>query len=126
MKLTTASLDRLKDVNPILIKIVLEAINESPYEFQIPPFGGKRTAEEQHGLFMKKVSKCDGFTNISEHQKGTAFDIFILIDGKATWDKKYYKPVADHIVKVAKEKFNTNLTWGGSWVKFPDAPHFQL
>jgi peptidoglycan L-alanyl-D-glutamate endopeptidase CwlK len=125
-KLSTASLDRLKDVNPTLIKIALAGIVDSPYEFQIPPFGGRRTAEEQHGLFLKKVSKCDGFNDISEHQKGTAFDIFVLIDGKASWDKKYYKPIADHLIKIAKEQFNTQLTWGGSWVKFPDAPHFQI
>lgn len=109
-----------------MVNVAHEAIKESPYEFQIPPFGGLRTAEEQHGLFLKKVSKCDGYKNKSYHQTGKAFDIFILINGKATWDKKYYLSVARHIQKVAKEKFNLIVEWGGDFKSFFDAPHFQI
>lgn len=124
--LNQRSLDRLKGVKQCLIDILIEASKTSPYEFQIPPFGGIRTAEEQNGLFLKKVSKCDGYSKISEHQKGTAFDIFLMIEGKASWDKTKLAAVANHIKQVAKNKFNTSLTWGGSWSSFPDYPHFQL
>jgi peptidoglycan L-alanyl-D-glutamate endopeptidase CwlK len=125
-KLSQRSLDRLIGVEPILISIVKEAIKESPYDFGIPPFGGKRTADEQHGLFLKKVSKADGYVKKSYHQSGKAFDIFIYIDGKPTWDKKYYPKVARHIQKVAKEKFDVSLVWGGDWTKFVDMPHFEI
>jgi len=125
-KLSAKSLERLKGVNPVLIKIVLEGIKNSPYDFGIPALGGIRTAEEQQALFNKKVSKCDGYIKKSYHQTGKAFDIFVVINGKATWDKRYYTPVARHLQKIAKEKFNTDLTWGGDWTRFVDAPHFEI
>ncbi|MDJ0503744.1 MAG: M15 family metallopeptidase [Nostocales cyanobacterium LE14-WE12] len=120
------SLDRLKGVKQVLIDILIEASKDTPYPFEIPPFGGMRTAEDQHGLFLKKVSKCDGYNKISEHQKGTAFDIFLLINGTASWDKAKLTVVARHIQEVAKYSFKINLTWGGDWTKFVDMPHFQL
>lgn len=124
--LNQKSLDRLKGVKQVLIDILIEASKYSPYEFQIAPFGGLRTAEEQNGLFLKKASKCDGYKNISEHQKGTAFDIFLMINGAASWDKDKLTKVARHIQEVAEFDFKTKLTWGGDWTKFKDMPHFQL
>lgn len=120
------SLDRLKGVKQILVDILVEASKDSPYPFEIPPFGGLRTAEEQNGLFLKKVSKCDGYKNKSEHQKGSAFDIFLLIDGTASWDKVKLTKVARHIQQVADFEFGLKLTWGGDFKNFIDMPHFQL
>lgn len=125
-KLSKRSRGRLEGIDPILIQIVEEAIKESPYDFGIPSFGGLRTAEEQHYLFNKGVSKCDGYNKKSYHQSGNAFDIYAFVDGKATWKHEYYTPIARHIQKVAKEKFDTDLTWGGDWKSFVDMPHFQI
>lgn len=126
MELNKRSLDRLKGVNPILPAILKEAIKTSPYEFQIPLDGGVRTSERQRELYDKKVSKCDGFIKKSEHQKGTAFDIFLIIDKKASWDKKALSLTAKHIQEVAKNTFNVDLVWGGNFKNFCDMPHFQL
>ena len=126
MELNQRSLDRLRGVDPILPAILKEAIKTSPYEFQIPEDGGLRNAERQRQLYDKKVSKCDGFIKKSEHQKGTAFDIFLMIDKKASWNKIALKLVARHIQEVAKNTFNVNLVWGGDWKGFVDFPHFQL
>lgn len=131
-KLSKRSRSRLEGVKPILIEIVEEAIKESPYDFGIPSFGGRRTSEEQHYLFNKGVSKCDGYEKLSNHQPkegeelGEAFDIYAYVDGKATWKHEYYKPIAEHIMTVAKEKFGVELEWGGNWKSFVDLPHFQL
>ena len=124
--LNQRDLDRLKGVKQCLIDLLIEAAEDSPYEFHIPADGGLRTAEMQNALFLKKVSKCDGYNTISEHQKGTAFDIFLLIDGKASWDKVKLTETAKHIKQVAKDKFKISLTWGGDWKTFKDLPHFQL
>jgi peptidoglycan L-alanyl-D-glutamate endopeptidase CwlK len=130
--LSKRSRKRLEGIKPVLIEIVEEAIKESPYDFGIPSFGGKRTAEEQFYLYNKGVSKCDGYNKLSNHQPkegkefGEAFDIYAYVDGKATWNHEYYKPIADHIIKVAKECFNVDLEWGGNWTSFVDLPHFQL
>lgn len=125
-KLSKRSRSRLEGIDPILIEIVEEAIKDSPFDFGIPSSGGLRTAEDQHELFMKKVSKCDGYNNKSYHQTGKAFDIYGYVDGKASWKREHLTAIAQHIKKVAKDKFNVKLTWGGDWTRFVDMPHFQI
>ena len=125
MELNKRSLDRLKGVNPALITILIEAAESSPIEFQIPPDGGIRTAQRQNELFKDKKSLCDGYNKLSEHQKGTAFDIFLMIDGKASWDKPRLKQVMYHIKEVAL-RHNITLDLGCDWTKFIDYPHAQI
>ena len=78
----------------------------------IPQFGGYRTAEEQNSLYNKKprITYKDGYQNMSYHQTGNAFDIYAYVDGNATWDKKYYEPIARHIQLIAL-KYGVNITW---------------
>ena len=123
--LNQRSLDRLKGVKQALIDILIEASKDSPYEFQIPADGGLRTAEQQNALFMKKVSKCDGYNTFSSHQSGNAFDIFLLIDGKASWDKSKLKATVYHIKEVARKK-GISLNCGCDWKSFPDFPHCEI
>lgn len=125
-KLSKRSYERLNGVDAILIAIVTEAIKESPYDFGIPKSGGLRTAEEQYILYKKGRSKADGFKKKSYHQSGKAFDIFAYVDGQASWEKEHLKPIALHIIKVAKEQFDIKLEWGGFWNTFKDMPHFQI
>lgn len=132
--LSARSLARINDVNPLLIKIFKEAIKQSPFDFGIPSYGGKRTTEDQQYLFAKgrtrdldkkPITWVDGIKKKSYHQSGNAVDIYAYINGGASWDPKYYGPIARHIIKVAKEQFNTTLQWGGDWTK-KDLPHFQI
>ena len=125
-KLSKRSRERLNGIEPILIEIVEEAIKTSPLDFGIPSFGGLRTAEEQHYLFNKKVSKCDGYKKESYHQSGNAFDIYAYVNKKASWDRGHLTQIARHIQKVALDKFGIKLTWGGDWTRFLDLPHFQI
>ena len=120
------SLDRLKGVKQVLIDILIEASKDTPYPFEIPPFGGMRTAEDQHGLFLKKVSKCDGYNKLSAHQKGTAFDIFLLINGTASWDKDKLRATMYHIKAVALDSYKIKLSCGCDWKGFPDFPHAEI
>ena len=125
-KLSKRSLGRLEGINPILIDIVKEAIKNSPYDFGIPNYGGLRTAEDQHILFERGVSKCDGYKNKSYHQSGNAFDIYAYVDGMASWNRIQLKLIARHIQSVAKNKFNVDLKWGGDFRSFKDMPHFEI
>ena len=127
-KLSKRSLSRLKGIEPILIAILVDAIKTSPYDFGIPQHGGLRTESEQYALYLKrpKVTRLDGTNRKSYHQTGRAFDIYAYVNGKATWSHEYYKPIAEHIMKIAKEQFNTELSWGGNWKNFVDLPHFQI
>ena len=123
--LSKRSLGRLEGVNPILIDIIEDGIKESPYDFAIPPDGGRRSAERQNELFKEGKSKCDGYKTISYHQTGNAFDIFISENGKASWEVPKLKAVALHLISIAKSK-GVTLIWGGNWKSFKDAPHFEI
>ena len=115
----TRSKERLKGVHPDLVKVIEEAIKGSPLDFSITE--GLRTKERQKELFDAGKSQ----TMNSRHLTGKAVDIAVLVDGKVTWDAKYYIPVIDHIKSVAK-KFDIPIVSGGDWVTFKDYPHIEL
>lgn len=125
-KLSHRSYERLNGVDAILIAILTEAIKESPYDFGIPKSGGMRTPEEQNELYKKGRSRADGYKHKSYHQTGKAFDIYAYVDGNASWEKEHLTAIAQHILKVADEQFNVDLSWGGHWHSFVDLPHFQI
>ena len=113
------SKERLKGVHPDLVKVLEEAIKESPLDFSITE--GLRTRERQQELFSAGKSQ----TMNSRHLTGKAADIAVLVDGQVTWDFPKYQIVADHIKKVAKE-LGIDIVWGGDWQSFKDGPHFEL
>lgn len=115
----TKSKERLQGVHPDLVKVLEEAIKESPLDFSITQ--GLRTKEQQKALFDAGKSQ----TMNSRHLTGKAVDIAVIRDGEVTWDAKYYQIAADHIKGVAA-KLDIPLTWGGDWVSFKDGPHFEL
>jgi peptidoglycan L-alanyl-D-glutamate endopeptidase CwlK len=113
------SQERLQGVHPDLVKVIEEAIKESPLDFSITE--GLRTIERQKELFSAGKSQ----TMNSRHLTGHAVDIAVIKDGTVTWDSKYYVPVLDHIKAVAKQ-FNIPIVCGGDWVTFKDYPHVEL
>jgi peptidoglycan L-alanyl-D-glutamate endopeptidase CwlK len=135
------SRERIKDINPILIKILEEAIKTSPYDFGIPRDGGFRTYRRQEELYArgrttdqlieKGIVGIEGrpdksritWTLKSYHMTGNAFDIYAYVDG-ASWDMKYLEPIARHLIKVASD-YGIILNWGYDlWKK--DGAHFQI
>ena len=117
--LSQRSKDRLKGVHPDLVKVIEEAIKESPLDFSISE--GLRTKERQKVLFDSGKSQ----TMNSRHITGHAIDFAVIKDGEVTWDFKYYQLVADHIKAVAKA-LDVPIIWGGDWVSFKDGPHVEL
>lgn len=127
-KLSKRSIGRLQNVNSLLIAIVVDGVQDSPFDFGIPQHGGKRTADEQNLLFKQvpKVTNADGFDKKSYHQSGDAFDIYAYVGGRASWDAEYLEAIARHLQDIASEKYNVDLTWGGDFRSFKDMPHFQI
>ena len=117
--LSQRSKDRLKGVHPDLVKVIEEAIKESPLDFSISE--GLRTKERQKVLFDSGKSQ----TMNSRHITGHAIDFAVIKDGEVTWDFKYYQLVADHIKAVAKA-LDVPIIWGGDWQSFRDGPHVEL
>lgn len=113
------SLDNLVGVEPSLVKVVRKALEGSPLDFGISE--GVRTLERQKELVAAGKSR----TMNSRHLTGHAVDFFVLVDGKVTWEFKYYKEVADAFKKAAEE-LGVEIEWGGDWKSFKDGPHIQL
>jgi peptidoglycan L-alanyl-D-glutamate endopeptidase CwlK len=127
--LGTTSKKELSKVNQLLQYLVEHTITGSTIDFGIVKLGGIRTAEEQHQLYLHKVSKCDGVKNKSYHQSGNAIDIIPYVQGKYTWnDKEAFKTINTSIQQVWVEMDNKqyNLCWGGNWKTFIDMPHYEL
>lgn len=113
------SKERLKGVHPDMVKVMEEAIKESPLDFSITE--GLRTRERQQELFSAGKSQ----TMNSRHLTGKAVDIAVIKDGTVTWELKYYRLVTDHIKKVARE-LNIPIVCGIDWTSFVDGPHIEL
>ena len=124
-KLGSKSKQRLKGVDPRIIKILDLALNITMIDFGIPANGGLRTMPTQKLLFDKGVSKCDGIKNKSAHQSGLAFDIFAYVDGAASWDRYQLTQCAAAILQAAA-LLGYQLHWGGLYKSFVDMPHFEL
>jgi peptidoglycan L-alanyl-D-glutamate endopeptidase CwlK len=143
-KLSNTSRERLAGVHPVLIEIIEEGIESSPYDFGIPRFGGLRSESDQKKLYDKGRTKAsldkgervvtytDGVRKKSNHQAksdelGYAFDIYIYDHEKkrASWNVEKLSEVAIHLIKIAQKK-NVLLIWGGNWTSFKDYPHFEL
>lgn len=118
-KLSDKSLRRLDGVHPSLVAVVKRAIELTPVDFVV--IEGLRTKARQAYLLDAGKSR----TMNSYHLTGHAVDIAPIVDGKVSWDWKYFHPLADAMMQAAKE-LNVELTWGGSWKTFPDGPHFQI
>jgi len=129
-QLTDRDKGRLKGIRSIMVEIIIEGLKTCPHPILFPRHCGKRVAAEQYKLFQKGVSKCDGYKKMSKHQLGIAFDFAVYDDkGKPTWSKSFhykYEEVADHFIKVAKERYNVTLVWGGRFKNFTDRPHMQI
>lgn len=133
------SLDNLKGVHPNLVKVLKEAIKESPIDFTITE--GLRTTQRQKDLYAqgrskpgKKVTNADGVRNKSNHQAksdgyGHAVDLYPFFSGQVQVNHKdtikNLEKIAIHIKAVAK-CLGVNITWGGDFKSLYDAPHFEL
>lgn len=117
--LSQKSLDRLKGVHPDLVKVVKKAIEYTEQDFMV--LEGLRTLERQKYLLKKGATK----TLRSRHIVGKAVDLVPLVDGKISWDWKYYWPIVDAMSKAASE-LGVPIEHGAHWKSFPDAPHHQL
>ena len=118
--LSQRSKDRLKGVNPDLVKVVERAIQISEIDFMV--IEGVRTLEKQKENVKKGVSK----TLNSRHLTGDAVDLGPLVNKDIPWkDWSKFELVAKAMKQAAKE-LGVKIEWGGDWKSFPDGPHFQV
>lgn len=71
---------------------------------------GLRSKARQQQLFNQGHTR----TLNSRHITGHALDVVPWINGEISWDWTNYYPVADAILKAAKE-VEVPIVWGGAW-----------
>lgn len=136
--------------HPLLAKLLDVVIIDVSIDFIV--VYGHRSQEEQFELFKKgrekkwfkwevvdpskKVTNVDGYKVMSHHNyyPSLAFDIVAWVNGKVTYESKYYIFIAGYIMAKAKE-LKIPLTWGGDFDNdgdilekgtFRDLGHFEL
>lgn len=117
-KLGNKSKRELVGVNPILAFAVVKAIEITEQDFTV--FDGLRTLNEQRKLVNRGYSK----TMNSKHLSGNAADLVAWVDGKPSWDEKYY-PAIEIAMKTVIKQYNLPIEWGydkWGW----DMPHWQV
>lgn len=110
---------KLENVHPILVSKVTKVIEMARVEgYNVTVTQGLRTFAEQNKLFQQRPKVTNARGGQSYHNYGVAADLAFILDGKLTWDDKYYKNIGRWANQIG-------LTWGGNW-KFVDFPHLQL
>ena len=102
------SLNKLKGVNPKLVAVVKRAIQISKQDFAVNE--GVRSVVRQQQLVKSGASQ----TMNSRHIGGFAVDLVPVVDGKISWDWRYFYAIAEAMQQAAKE-LGINVRWGGCW-----------
>jgi len=121
---------RAEGVNPLIFTCASRALAKSKYDMTIPWRGGKRTAEQQNGLFKDGNTKADGYDKLSYHQSGEALDIVPCADDPKTRARafNYFAQLMaeEWQLMLSMQEVTGFLNWGGlfgstGW----DKPHFE-
>lgn len=121
--LNERSRERLNGVNKQLVECITKSVEKADkLGLNVQVSEGLRTVERQKALVAKGASK----TMKSRHIIGQAVDVFILKDNKTLdWDIKSFAKFNEIVQETAKE-MGIKITWGGTWTKLVDGPHFQI
>ena len=135
-KLSTRSTKALIGVHRDLVKVITEAIKDTPVDFTV--VYGVRTAAEQNAIYKAnpKATTKDGYIRKSKHQTGHAVDIYPYYNGKvqvgagltkteATILNLKQQELADH-VQITANKLGVKIIRGIDWKNPYDPPHFEL
>lgn len=133
------SLENLKGVNPLLVKVLNRALEIAPADFGV--IQGKRDIAEQRKNVAKGVSQTMNSRHLEECPidddvcYGNAVDILpSAIKPGMNWDLKYFMPILKAI-KQAGDELGVPLRFGINWkndpilpieTKFIDAPHVEI
>lgn len=131
-KFGTRSLASLQGIHPDMVRLMHEAIKDTPVDFTITD--GLRTAAQQKALYAKGrtapgaiVTNADGVIKKSNHQSGRAVDLYPYVNGEVDYNDKgdNLRVIAAHIKAVAK-CMGIGVKWGGDFKSILDRPHFEL
>ena len=106
------------------MRVAEKAILYTPYDFGVSE--GLRTLERQKELLADGKSTTLKSRHLpNENGLSEAMDIMVYVNGKVTWEHKYYRKVIQAFIRAAIEE-GVQLEFGGLWESFLDSPHIQL
>jgi len=126
-KLSKKSESNMMGLHPDLIVLAKEAIKITPYDFGINS-STVRTKEQQEIFVAEGKSKTMSSRHVPSNNEcllSCALDFNVYVNGKITWDIKYFRPVAQAFVTTAI-KYGIPIELGILWRTFIDGPHCQL
>lgn len=118
------SRDNLEVVHPDLVRVIERAIEITPLDFGVSE--GLRKYQKQIQLLSEgktttlnslHLEQGDGFSH--------AVDLYVLVDGKVSWEHKYFRKVIQAVFTAAIE-LGVQIEAGALWRDFLDSPHIQL
>lgn len=148
-----ASKSRISTCHPLLVSTINKTLKISPWDLGIPMYGGARTEQEQHGLYIDGKSQIDGIKHIGKHQVGgkanrdlsEAIDFFIYPNPYSTnlkdkaryytlWGIFYAIFQEESRIWEIKHKEKWEISWGVDWDRdgdfkdqsFEDIYHLEI
>ena len=124
-RFSTASLVKLHNVHPDLVKIAVLAITLSPVDFGV--IYGIRTVAEEAAMVAKHASETMHSRHLPNKQGyACAIDIDAFKDGIVDWkDIDLFVTIHGAMMKAAAQ-LGIPLEWGGDWTTLKDWGHYQL
>lgn len=129
MILDQKSLQRLRDVHPLLALVIQRTARDwdASTGLSFIVTCGARTLAEQKRLLAAKATTTLRSRHIPSGNPpySHAVDLAVKLNGTLKWDWPLYAELAKR-VKNAAARERVNIEWGGDWKSFKDGPHFQL
>jgi len=118
----------LESVNHQLVALCDEVIKH--YDFSV--IEGHRTLERQKQLFDEGKSQIDGISHKGKHNYMPSMAVDIIpyerghnpFDGSEKSELMFYR--LNREFQRASRKLGVPITWGGTWNKPRDYPHYEL
>jgi peptidoglycan L-alanyl-D-glutamate endopeptidase CwlK len=117
---------KLEDLHIVLQAAYLAA--ERKFNNDFPEVNVIRTCTYRNNAMQQvyfnkrpKITNARPGESPHNYNPSFAFDIAFVRNRKLDWSPKYFKAFAEIIKGI-----NSDIVWGGDWVRFKDAPHFEL
>jgi peptidoglycan L-alanyl-D-glutamate endopeptidase CwlK len=123
-KLSIRSLTNLVGVHPDLQMVVKRAIEITQYDFGVVS-GVRRLEQQKEYLAQGKTTTLKSMHLPQPDGFGHAVDLVVYVNGKPTWEHKYFRKVVQAIFTAAIE-LRVQVTAGALWRDFLDSPHIEL